>query len=220
MKDATQTLGNYKTRLQTMCNRIWYTTYIRYWFLDSNDLNVHLKVNDRKGNSETTSQMTIKDKICCKTVWNAEKILKTLSQKIHQVKLFLMNKLHADLPLSVAVVEELVSGSVTVMAGDSACRGDTDLSWGRLGLVGPEDDVEEDLEALLWFPGEWADCDTEGSRDLLFTWAVPVKTYHYILNQHRQNFLSFSCHGKSRREVGKKISLPTQFQLQITWQKK
>lgn len=65
-----------------------------------------------------------------------------------------VNIFPADLPLSVAVVEELVSGSVTVMAGDSACRGDTDLSWGRLGLVGPEEDVEEDLEALLWFPGE------------------------------------------------------------------
>lgn len=65
-----------------------------------------------------------------------------------------VNIFQAALPLSVAVVEELVSGSVTVMAGDSACRGDTDRSWGRLGLVGPEDDVEEDLEALLWFPGE------------------------------------------------------------------
>lgn len=144
--------------------------------------------------------MPIKDKISGKSIWNArEKTKETLSQKIHHVQSFLMNFLH--LPLSVAVVEELVSGSVTVMAGDSAWRGDTDRSWGRLGLVGPEEDVEDDLEALLWFPGEWADCDTEGSRDLLFTWAVPVKTL--------QNFLSFSWQRKARREVGRKIYLPT-----------
>lgn len=50
-----------------------------------------------------------------------------------------------------AVVDELVSGSVTVITGDSAWRGDTDLSWGRFGLVGPEEleEEEEDLDVLL-----------------------------------------------------------------------
>lgn len=73
------------------------------------------------------------------------------------LRLFLLvvvNIFLVDLFLLVVVVEELVFGLVIVMVGDFVCRGDTDRSWGRLGLVGSEDDVEEDLEVLFWFFGE------------------------------------------------------------------
>lgn len=72
-------------------------------------------------------------------------------------------------------------------------------------MVGSEDDVEEDLEVLFWFFGEWVDCDIEGFRDLFFIWVVFVKIYYYILINISRIFKVFFVMKKFGEKLGEKF---------------